>query len=206
MGYSIPENIQCSVFKRQNEFAAGRLCAINALRILTGEFRQDVAQDSLYRPVWPQNIVGSISHSDNYAVALVSYKTNVLSVGIDIEEIDSVSGKIESILSLVITDTENKLLNNFDIYNANNFKKDHLLYLMFSAKESLFKYINPLHNKTFEFKDVEVEHIDFDNKFLIIKLLKNLEASVTLQKGTIFYCTFSYLFADQVIYTQIGQQ
>ena len=40
-------------------------------------------------PVWPENMIGSISHSSYSASAIVGYRNQCLGVGIDIEKIVS---------------------------------------------------------------------------------------------------------------------
>ncbi|WP_341820737.1 4'-phosphopantetheinyl transferase [Wolbachia endosymbiont (group A) of Myopa testacea] len=201
-GYSIPEKIEQSVFKRQNEFAVGRLCAISALETLLGKFEDTIGQDNFFRPIWPDEIVGSISHSDNYAVAVVTFKQDIFSLGVDIEEVDLCASKINSIQELVITELENRLikfLNNSNIPEL----KAYIIYLIFSAKESFFKCINPLCNLIFDFKDVELFDINLNKKTFKIKLIKDLELSNLSTDAMVFCGSFFSLFEGKVVYTQV---
>lgn len=204
MGYEIPYRLKKAVFKRQNEFAAGRLCAIDALRGLLGEFDGEIKQDEYCRPVWPNHVIGSISHTDQYSVALVDHKGKFLSLGADIEHIDPSKEKLDSIKSLVMTDIENSLLNKFtgddDEFILN------IPYIIFSAKESLFKCINPLINIIFDFKDVETVDIDFNKNKIKLTLLKQIGGNHELLRGQNLTGHFSFLSSNELIYTQVGYE
>ncbi len=70
---------------RQCEFATGRQCARDALRVLgiaPGSLLPDV--DGL--PVWPENAVGSISHSRGVAMAVAALVSDYSLLGLDIEK------------------------------------------------------------------------------------------------------------------------
>ena len=78
-----------AVQKRAQEFAAGRLCGRRLLYefgfwnfpIVVGEHRQ---------PIWPDVLVGSITHTAGFCAAVVAPKARVRAVGIDCEIADSV--------------------------------------------------------------------------------------------------------------------
>ncbi|HWB28045.1 MAG TPA: 4'-phosphopantetheinyl transferase superfamily protein [Chitinophagaceae bacterium] len=73
----------------------------------------------------------SISHTGNYAAAIVS---STQRVGIDIE---FVSPKIEAISHKFMHETDRELIHSS---NAGNYTPEQLLAFMWSAKESLFKW------------------------------------------------------------------
>lgn len=77
----------------------GRNCASRALTLLPGAHTKfSVAENSADTlPVWPDEICGSIAHSDSCSVAAVARKSSVLlNIGVDIEPAHrTVSGSIE---------------------------------------------------------------------------------------------------------------
>src|SRR4051812_26708965 len=70
--------------KRIRDFAAGRDCAHRALEEL-GIAGFSILSGSTREPLWPQSIVGSITHTEGYAAAVVARAQQVRSVGIDCE-------------------------------------------------------------------------------------------------------------------------
>jgi len=72
--------------KRRFEFLAGRLCAARSLRMMgvDAPFPLPV-HDRL--PIWPSNVVGSISHCNSLAVALTAPGFGYRAVGIDVESL-----------------------------------------------------------------------------------------------------------------------
>src|SRR5947207_7559339 len=70
--------------KRRREFAAGRACARLALERL-GRSNGPVLRGSNREPVWPDGVVGSITHTAGYCAAAVTEASCVLGLGIDAE-------------------------------------------------------------------------------------------------------------------------
>ena len=69
---------------RSREFAAGRKAARKAMSCYgLGDFESPRSPDRY--PVWPKGIVGSISHSCDFAVAAVTKDKRLAGIGIDIE-------------------------------------------------------------------------------------------------------------------------
>jgi 4'-phosphopantetheinyl transferase EntD len=134
--------------KRNIDFSTGRYCARKALdqlnldsvEILIGVNRE---------PLWPEGIVGSISHCDSLIGAIVAKIENYTSIGLDIEEI----GKIEkSLWSLLFTKSEISFLSGLSVKDCGLFST-----VFFSMKESFYKLQYPLTNMFLDFKDVEIE-------------------------------------------------
>ena len=121
-------------------FATGRHCVrilqqaleLRELQLLPGE----------YGPEWPRGCVGSISHSRKLAVATIL--RGYLGVGVDIEEQRRM--KLASIRRIATAQEKLKYseVPDFDWT------------LLFSAKEAIFKAINPIVKVPFGFRDVEV--------------------------------------------------
>ncbi|WP_193161639.1 4'-phosphopantetheinyl transferase family protein [Microbulbifer hainanensis] len=170
----IPVQIAGSVTKRKAEFLAGRYCAKAALSEL-GYFHTPVAIGHNRCPAWPAGISGSISHSENRAVCVVS--RNFQGVGIDITH--KIPGKI---ISEINTSILNK--NEEDICKSYADPTQDGVTLIFSMKEALFKALYPQVKKYFDFLDVEVVAIDPKKQKIQLRLIRDL--SEKLGAGTEF--------------------
>ena len=100
--------------------------------LLTGEFG----------PIWPRDSVGSISHSRELVVATIL--RDVVSVGIDIEYQRRLS-----------VDAVRRVATNEE-YSRYSAVPDFDWTLLFSAKESVFKALNPLARRYIGFQEVEL--------------------------------------------------
>lgn len=76
--------IERAVAKRRREFTTGRLLARTALEKL-GIEAQPIGRGSDRSPVWPSDTVGLISHTDSWCAVAVARSTDVLALGIDVE-------------------------------------------------------------------------------------------------------------------------
>lgn len=139
-------NSRC-VDKRRNEFYAGRWCAANAMFELTGMVGVPGVADNR-APKWREGYTGSISHTDNWALAAVASRDHYRSIGIDIEDTQLVPSSAEW-SQQISTENELKLCQESVGSQA--------LALVFSAKESLYKALNPLTNQFFGFEAARVE-------------------------------------------------
>ena len=92
----LPEEAACvgrAVPKRVQEFAAGRLCARRALAEFgITDFPVRVASDR--QPLWPEFLVGSITHTDGYCAAVVAERCRLSAIGIDCEVIGRVTQEL----------------------------------------------------------------------------------------------------------------
>lgn len=121
-------------------FSSGRRCiralqeylSLEEFEVLPGE----------YGPVWPNHLVGSISHTRKLVAATILNKAE--GVGIDIEHQDRLKGKT---VSRVATEEEQMRFSRLPGFDWT---------LIFSAKESIFKAINPLARRYIGFQEVEL--------------------------------------------------
>lgn len=143
-----PASIQRSVATRQAEYLAGRICARDALLALTGEARiPAIGADRA--PVWPERIVGSITHSGGRAAAVVASRDHCQSLGMDIERLLP-AARAERLSPEIMTLAEHARMDPAQV--------DTVVTLTFSLKESLFKALYPLVGKRFYFEHAEVLH------------------------------------------------
>lgn len=148
---------------RMQEFQLGRLCAYEAYYKLTGKELYSLPSGDNREPLWPADVVGSISHTQEWIAAAVAKSDVVLGVGIDLEGM----GRAKSELSRYIT-------NEYDLSVHPDFSPEELLTLIFSAKESLYKALFPSVKKFFGFEAAAVTDIDSQNKTFSIKLVMPL--------------------------------
>lgn len=138
--------ISKAVPKRRDEFITARYCARQALAqrsiydtpILKGDNRQ---------PLWPNGIVGSITHCKNYCAVALAESHQFHAIGIDSEPNAPLK---KNIYHLIITDNE---LNHME---QNGLPEGLCSKLIFSAKESVFKCYFPLTLQYLDFLEAEI--------------------------------------------------
>jgi 4'-phosphopantetheinyl transferase EntD len=85
--------VQNSVPKRRREFGLGRACARTALERL-GHHDWVIGRSANGAPLWPRDIVGSITHTDAYAAALLGPSQRWSGIGIDAERVGRVTREL----------------------------------------------------------------------------------------------------------------
>src|ERR1700710_434937 len=136
-----------TVSKRRKEFTAGRTCAREALTLL-GMPRMPILQGKQNEPLWPEGVVGSITHCKGYCAAAVASLSLCDGIGIDAEPNEHLP---RGVLRLIARRREQDW-----ILNA---KKNGICWdrLLFSIKESLYKVWFPLERSWLDFDQAEVE-------------------------------------------------
>ena len=82
----LPLALRHATQKRQREFLAGRWCAKQALQGLgAGSTHVAMAEDRA--PIWPDSVIGSITHTGDFAAAAVAWAADIAGLGIDSEQI-----------------------------------------------------------------------------------------------------------------------
>lgn len=152
LGIAKPEQLQRAVTKRKAEFLAGRYCALQALE-LTGFPGFHIGIGSHRQPIWPDGICGAISHAHQLAVAVVAHDADVYGVGVDVEE-ELTADAIVQIQSFVLNADERLLLSSVPL------RREQLITLIYSIKESFFKAAFPLVQRYFDFDAISLLKID----------------------------------------------
>ena len=148
---------------RKEEFILGRICATKAHRLLTGEDLPVLLRNSDRSPQWPNGIVGSISHNQDWVGAAVAKESELLGIGIDFE----VMGRTKLELSKQIRSSG-------DLLKAGSLTEEELLTLIFSAKESLYKALYPKARVFFGFEAASVREISFVDQSFEIELHQDI--------------------------------
>jgi 4'-phosphopantetheinyl transferase EntD len=141
------QHLGAAVQKRVREFAAGRTCA----RRLLSEFGIDdfpikVADDR--RPLWPDPLVGSITHTAGFCAAVVAPKDVLIGVGIDSEIAGSVK---QELWRGICTESETAWLRSLC-----ESERTAAATLIFSAKEAFYKCQYPMTLEYLGFHDATV--------------------------------------------------
>lgn len=137
-----------AVEKRVAEFKTGRLLARQALSAL-GVIDWPLLADAKRCPVWPENIVGSITHTKNFCAVALGLKKQWASIGIDVEGTDRIK---ENLWDTLFTESEKNFLVNLPSHYQSVWAT-----CFFSAKEAFFKYQFPITRLHVNFKPVTLE-------------------------------------------------
>jgi 4'-phosphopantetheinyl transferase EntD len=135
-----------AVETRAREFAAGRLCARRALAELGLERPVRAAPDR--QPIWPEGVVGSITHTQGYAAAVVAPRPVLAALGLDTER----AGRVKPELwPKICVDEEIAWLESLD-------REEQAVgaTLIFAAKEAFYKCQYPSTRQWLNFGDVRV--------------------------------------------------
>ena len=156
--------------KRQRQFASGRHFARQAMTRLAG-MAHPVGRDQNGRPIWPEGLIGSISHSESFAAAAVS-NGPWRGIGIDVEEANRLNHAKPRLYQKLFTNRE----------RAGDWVDPRHGALLFSAKEAAYKAVNPLVGKYIGYREVEAE-IDWELGRLAVRYVGNHAPNRLLDNG-----------------------
>ncbi|HEY9313319.1 4'-phosphopantetheinyl transferase [Williamsia sp.] len=137
-----------AVEKRRKEFVTTRNCAREALGQL-GIDPVPIMRGENGEPLWPRQVVGSLTHCDGYRAAIAGYSMQVRSLGMDAEPHAPLP---EGVLDAVSLEPEREVL-------AKRDDSVHWDRLLFCAKEATYKAWFPLTKRWLGFEDA---HITFE--------------------------------------------
>lgn len=134
-----------SVAKRRNEFITVRYCARQALAAL-GVPQGPILKGDKGQPLWPDGVVGSMTHTEGFRGAVVGRADAVRSVGIDAEPHDVLpKGVLKSIALPAERDEISALPDGI-----------HWDRVLFCAKETTYKAWFPLTTRWLGFEDAHI--------------------------------------------------
>lgn len=136
-----------TVSKRQEEFTAGRTCARAALAML-GIAPNPILRGVNGEPLWPEHVIGSITHCRGHCAAAVTSLQRYRSLGIDAEPNEELPPRM---LGVIAKPDERQWIANM---TNEDVCWDRLL---FSIKESLYKVWYPLERCWLDFGQAYVE-------------------------------------------------
>ena len=137
-----------AVPKRQREFARGRVCARQALEAL-GVPAQSVLVGSSREPLWPHGVVGSITHDNEFCVAVAALGERYAGLGIDVEPDAPLDDKVAA---RIWSPAEAESATRGGVVEVASACR-----LVFCAKEAVYKCQFPVTQSFVGFHDVTVE-------------------------------------------------
>jgi len=153
-----PEERAClanAVEKRRAEFGTARVCARRALAQL-GFPPQPLVPNKDRSPIWPEGVVGSITHTRGYCAVIVAQSSVHTSLGVDAEQDKALT---PDLIEMICTPREREHLDDRDAV------------IFFAAKEAFYKCQYPLTQKYLGFQDVELD-VDFERGTFAARIIK----------------------------------
>ncbi len=136
------------VASRRREYAAGRAAAHAALGQIS-VFNAPVISGHDRAPIWPENTIGSISHTNSVCLALAAHKRDVRSIGVDVEPYEALE---QGLIANICNSEEMQWLDKQPASHRN-----HLAKIIFSAKECIYKCQYPLTKQMLTFHAVHIQ-------------------------------------------------
>lgn len=134
--------------RRQAAFRGGRACARTALGRLGG-LPAAIPVGAAGAPIWPDGFVGSISHTDEVAAAVVTRSPPVRGIGLDLEG----DAPLDDATMVRLVCRPEELVSGFDPDYPANLRRGKLLFVV---KEAVYKLYRPLTDTFLDFHDLRV--------------------------------------------------
>jgi len=142
---------------RRRHFILGRLCAKLCLAKL-GLPPIPILKDDAGAPIWPDGVVGSISHSHSCCVAVAASSSQYTNVGVDIEYTKALQ---PDLWPIIFSSAELAFLAS----HSSASWRQNLAARMFTAKEAFYKCQFPITQCWIDFKEVEIHINGCDIRF-----------------------------------------
>lgn len=188
-GLQLPPSMEKAVGSRKLEYLLGRLICADLMTEM-GRLPVFVDRDDR-RPIWPEGLIGSISHTDRVVCCALADAGQIRGIGLDCETVMA-SNRFQRISSHILSEDDQTFVEGLE-----GWKQGKLGTLIFSAKESLYKCLNPLVGVFFGFQDASL--ISIEEKKIKLKLNKNL-ANLFFQEQVF---SISYEFIDELVFTSL---
>lgn len=128
---------------RRRASGAARIVARRLLGELTGDASATLRRSPSGAPFWPEGVVGSLAHDDEFALAVVALRSDVACLGVDIEPAEPLPSDL---VDRVLGAREKRLTENDPVTRR----------LIFSCKEAAYKALNALDGSPLEYDDIEI--------------------------------------------------
>lgn len=148
--------VERAVAGRRQEFVTARRCAREALARL-GYAPAPIRPGPRREPVWPDGVVGSITHCAGYRAAAVAPAGTLAGLGIDAEPHEPLPDGVAGVVTVAGEPERLAALRAAD-------PGTHWDRLLFSAKESVYKAWYPLTGRWLGFEEAELT-FDPDGRF-----------------------------------------
>ncbi len=168
-----------AVQRRRDEVSTGRYYARLAQEF-AGLSPVPIGRGEDRAPIWPHNLVGSISHNRSHAVVVICDTQALVGLGVDIEDPQRVPEKVHRMIA-----RPRELECCTEVFGRT---QDALAFL-FSAKEAVYKAIYPVARNYIGFMEVEIT-IDAPNRTFTANYLGGVIANTRLNRGVGRYIEF----------------
>jgi enterobactin synthetase component D len=152
------------------EFARGRTAARNAVLLAGGE-RAPIASSGGGVPLFPNGIVGSISHKYRWAIAVATRSSGIRSVGVDLEYDDERDE--EDLLTRVCIDSERSLVSRLQ---AAGYRSPATW--LHCAKEAAYKAHFAVDRVEFDYDEIELSLDEENDAFQVVRIEGATDLSV----------------------------
>jgi 4'-phosphopantetheinyl transferase EntD len=136
-----------AVATKRTSFTLGRNAAAQALRAIGIDPAPPVLQGKGKDPVWPEHVVGSITHCEPWTICVAAKGSVVKALGVDLEDVRRVQSP--DIGEVICTRSEMEWI-------AGTEDQLGSLIMVFSAKEAMYKAYYPFCRRYFDFTDAEL--------------------------------------------------
>ncbi|MEZ9438848.1 4'-phosphopantetheinyl transferase family protein [Vibrio atlanticus] len=196
-----PIAIAQSVDKRKAEYFAGRYLVARELQNL-GFSHQPLEQNVDRSPRLPNDVIGSISHSDDIAAVgvLPSSNANRENIGIDIQQ--RISSEIcDDIENMVVTVQEVDLVVKYGL------TRTEAVTLLFSAKEAIYKALARFVRRGLDFNSatlikIDEDTVEFELSKDITSLISDSEShNLNGDKSESIICQYDHLAQENAYLT-----
>ncbi|QDG74826.1 4'-phosphopantetheinyl transferase [Labrenzia sp. PHM005] len=179
-GYPDEEtHVANAVTSRRSEFFAGRECARKAMRDL-GFQPTAIGVRPDRSPIWPNGLIGTISHSRTLCLAAVALQNDdALSIGLDIEPDSPLP---EDMWDTICTSNERSWLAGLP-----SDQRTRQALRMFTAKESAYKAQYPLTQEFLEFEDLEIAFYGHDFSAVFQRSVPSFAKGTKLRGRQVIY-------------------
>jgi len=151
----LPEHVTGAVPSRRASFLAGRWCAHQALRASVPNAAQTIIGIGEFRePLWPPGTLGSIAHTEGYALAAAAPRGDVRAIGVDVERWLDDDAPVRIGADLAAAGELDALV------VQTGWPAARLLTVLFSAKESIYKCLFPEVRAHFGFEAAWLERVE----------------------------------------------
>ena len=174
-------------FRRQT-LQAGRDAVRKALNSIGIKFDGPILRGLRGEPLFPEQVVGSLSHSGGWSVAAVTRDSNVMGLGIDIQIL--VPGDRSNLGQRIASAVELQWLVN----SSQKFLQ------LFSMKEAVYKALAPSLQRFIGFREVEIFPTEDVTTFVLDPAASDIDAFLTKRKIELRSQVFGeYLFSVAIV-------
>ncbi|MBU0995333.1 MAG: 4'-phosphopantetheinyl transferase superfamily protein [Proteobacteria bacterium] len=141
--------------KRKLEFFLGRAACYDALKKVGFKFPPPILKGGFNEPIWPDEFVGAITHTDEIAICAVGPYNRTTGIGIDLEYLEGVRREIpRNAYKMICAGPE------LEWVTSEDGKADFRIKRLFSAKEAAFKAFFPHARSFLDFSDARLSWND----------------------------------------------